>query len=701
MLASVRWLNRLLEPPTLTPDEAEAVLIHAGFPIEERDPIRGGWEAGGDECLDVEITSNRGDCMSHVGLAREIAAATGRRLALPGIPFDIHEGPSGGGGERIETLTSVDNRAPEACPVFTARLIRGITVGPSPRWLVELLEAVGQRSINNVVDASNYVLFELGNPTHTFDLSALNERRLVVRYAQEGEELTTLEGDKRKLKADELVVADATRAVSLAGVIGGLETSVTEKTADILLEAATWDPPTIRRAARRHQIITDAGKRFERVVDARTVDYAGARVASLILETGGGTLVSGSISEGREAEAARVVEMRPARCRQILGVEIETQEMGRLLESLEVGTEVVGAAGGGGERLRCVIPHHRAHDLTREVDLIEEVARVHGFERFQVRERIEVSAAAPQDERRAMRLAGDILCGLGFFETVTFSFLTEEEAALFLPVGLGALKIDEARRGAEPALRPSVVPSLLRCRKLNQDAGVRLEGGIRLFEIASVYAEGEGGETVENVNIALVMDAEEEQEGVRRLRGAVEALATAMAGPEATVEARAAGAWCGALRDDAHAHLFLDGKPIGYLGLISDAARKRYDIEGPVAVGEVNAPALLGLFPPKALAHALPAFPAIERDLSVVVSEETPWAQVRSAIETQALEKLVGLAFVGTYQGKQVGAGKKSVTLRLRFQDPERTLRHEEVDPQVDRAVGALEREVGAELRAG
>ncbi len=240
MHTSVRWLNRLLAPATLTPEEAESVLMDVGFPIETREAL-----PDGDTHLDVEITSNRGDCLSHVGLAREVAARTGRSLVLPAATL-----PAGAGS--VNDHLKVDNRAPEVCPLFTARVIRGVKIGPSPAWLVGALEAVGQRSINNVVDATNYVNFEYGQPSHAFDLNKLDGRSLVIRFAREGEKLTTLDGKARVLKADELVVADATRAQSLAGVIGGQDAEVTPATTDIVLEAAAFDPATVSRAMRRH-----------------------------------------------------------------------------------------------------------------------------------------------------------------------------------------------------------------------------------------------------------------------------------------------------------------------------------------------------------------------------------------------------------------------------------------------------------------
>ncbi|TVQ33147.1 MAG: phenylalanine--tRNA ligase subunit beta [Phycisphaeraceae bacterium] len=691
MLISLKWLNRLLEPGDLSADDVERALTHAGFPVEGREEL-----SGADVRLDVEITSNRGDCISHIGLAREVAAATGRRLKLPEIPFDITLGP--GAGDAAEDATSVDNQTPEVCPRFTARVIRNVKVGPSPKWLVEALEAVGQRSINNVVDASNYVLFELGNPTHTFDMKTLAEQRLIVRYAKKDEPLVTLEGKKHALRTDELVVADAERAVSLAGVIGGLDSAVTEKTTDILLEAATWDPATIRRAARRLRIITDAGHRFERVVSPRTVDFAAARVAAIILETGGGEMLAGAIAAGPELTPPPVVSMRAARCTGLLGIELSIDEMANHLEALGVACEVDAAT----ESVRCETPDHRTNDLRREVDLIEEVARVHGYEKIPVREKIEVAVAPPQESERAQREIGSLLAGLGFYETVTFSFVTAEQAASCAPPGMRTIKVDEERRKGAPYLRPSVWPSLLECRRVNQDAGVRIEEGVRLFEFGAGFLEkdAKGRDTVETRWLAMIMDAPDRQEGLRRMRGVIETLVRTAGGAARNVEVTPRAERRPIDDPDASADIAVDGRRIGVMSLVAPAAMKVYELDAPVVAAELDADALLAMYPPKSSAAPLPAFPGIERDLSIIVDEQTPWAKVANTVEQERPEKMTGLTFVGVYRGKQVGAGKKSVTLRLRFLDPERTLRHEEVDPQMQRVVKALGEKLGAELRA-
>ncbi len=719
MLTSVKWLNRYLDPADVTAEVAEHVLTHAGFPIESAEPLPGG---GGDTRLDVELTSNRGDCLCHLGLAREIAAAGGRRLKVPQRALPKAGGPA----PVVAGVTRVEHHVGAACPRFTARVITGVKVGPSPAWLREALESVGQRSINNVVDVTNYALLELGHPSHVFDMATLAGRRLVVRQAREGESVPGLDGKTHKLVATDMVVADAERAQSIAGVVGGVPTGVTERTTDVLLEVATWDPATVRRTARRLDVRTDASHRFERYVDARDVAWASAHIAALILEVAGGTLCEGMIDVGPQgafkAQPPTVITLRLSRCEHLLGVRVPTPEVVRLLTA--VGVEVLGfekgaGDGSGDEVLRCQAPNHR-HDLTREVDLIEEVARLHGLDKLTPTRAIGVNLdmrhpAQWSQRERATAAIGRTLTGMGFYETVTFSFATKADAELWLPSGLRALKVDEERRRDTPYLRPSILPSLLHCRKANRDAQVRVEGGVRLFELASVYAEEDDGaafgrKTVENRNLAILMDvqgcdspsvsADQLQQASRAMRGVIERVVDTAGGPAAKLEFAAHAPIVRALEGAPFALVTLNGTPLGYLGFIAGKACERWGVDAPVAVAELGLAPLIALYPPAARAHALPGFPTIERDLSVVVDEQVTWESLSRVIVEADPRLLEQHQFVGTYRGKPIAKGRKSVTMRLVFRDLSRTLRHEEVDPQVALVVERLRERAGAELRA-
>jgi phenylalanyl-tRNA synthetase beta chain len=689
MKASVKWLNAWLDGPALSADQIDAILTDAGFPIDAREAL-----PDGDACLEVEVTSNRGDCLSHEGLAREIAAKTGRALKRPGVPAVRAEGAIG-------NALKLENRVAEVCPRFTARVIRGVTVGPSPAWLVERLAAVGQRS-NNIVDVTNYITFEYGQPTHVFDLAKLAGGSLVVRWANEGEALTTLDGKKRTLKKDELVVADAARAQSLAGVIGGADSEVGAGTRDVVLEAATWDPVTVRRAARRHQIRTDASHRFERIVDARTIDGPATHAAALIAELGKGVLCEGSLDEGRARVPLRELTLRLDRVEKILGIDAPVRE---ILPRL--GIEIVGEERGT-RRVR--IPAWRP-DLEREIDLIEEIGRIHGLEHLPIRERVSVAVRGPQASEIAMQRLGAALTGLGFFETVTFSFISPKAAKPFVGAGLETLNVDDSRRKEEPTLRPCVIPSLLSCRRANQDGGVEQPGGVRLYETAAIFAQDAKRNAHETRTLALLLDVPEvgrgkpgtvdqKQHALRLMRGAIEAAVAAAAGNvQIAVEPVPASRVSGAFDASACGVVMLGGVPIGLMGVISSDVQRQFDLAVPVVAAEIELPKVLDAKGERRRIEMLPEFPGIDRDVSLIVNEDVAWARVESTVKDAKPQRLVGVSFVGTYRGKPIANGKKSVTLRMSFREESRTLRDEEVTPEVDRVVAALSRDLGATLR--
>ncbi len=690
MKISLRWLNSLLSRPLPTPAMAETLLMAAGFPIDSTT------DNNGDSLLDVEVTSNRGDCLSHLGLAREIAAKdTSFAVRPPAFTAPVSDPASPGLGLMVTDA---------ACPRFTARVIRGVKVGPSPEWLRVALESVGQRSINNVVDVTNYLAFERGNPCHVFDLDKLAGNELRVRWAKDGEPLTTLDGKKRTLKKDELVVADAERAQSLAGVIGGQDSEVSATTTNVVLEVATWEPVAVRRASRRHQVRTDASHRFERIVDARTLEEASNRGASLILQVAGGKVCGELLSAGSPLPSPTRIRFRPTKVRELLGIEVSREECFEILRRLEVTIEPIGRAG---DEVAAVSPVYRP-DLTREVDLIEEVARIKGLDAIPVSPRMTLAVKGPQNSESARREISSTLTGLGFFETVTFSFCGREHADAFMPKGLERVEVDDERRAHEPALRPSVLVGLLSSRRVNRNARVEVQGGIRLFETGSVFAQQPGGASVENVNVAMLVDCpfagktagvSDIQQGLRTMKGAIGSLVRALAGPAANLEFVPGESHSGAIGSEGYASLMLNGQRLGYVGVVSPAVLGGFDLETPVVGAELSLAGLIAAFPARSKVNALPAFPAIERDISFIVGETVTYSQVEAGVRASKVPWLEGCGFVGTYRGKQIGAGKKSVTLRLVFRDGERTLRHEEIDAPAAAVVSHLKAAVGAEVR--
>lgn len=697
---SMRWLNQYLSPSDLTPEEADHILTEAGMPIEEHKPTN-----DGDVILDVEVTSNRGDCLGHIGIAREIAAAryteNRRTLKMPELA-KMSFGPE------IGDELKLNNSVSEVCPLFTARLIRNVKIGPSPDWLVQAIESLGQRSINNVVDITNFITLELGNPCHVFDYDKLAGHELQVRYAKDGEEVNTLYAGKHKLKTTDLVVADANGPQSLAGIIGGHDSQVDEGTTTVVFEMATWDKVTIRNTGRRLNIRTDAAFRFERGIDARTIDYAAQRAVQLVCEVSGGQLAEGVLSQGAPLPEEAIIELRPSRCDVILGVHSEPTEIADLLNGLSIRTEIKG------DVLHCAIPPHRSHDLLREIDLIEEVARARSLGVIPASKKISVQIREPQQSERAVRAIGACLTGLGFYETITYSFTSPSKGKMFLRDGQENVAVDDDRRKAEPTLRPSVLLGLMYSRKANQDARAEMPGGVRLFEISSCFAQKAGTlNSVERQQIAMLADVpfagksakhEEIQHSVRVMRGAIESMLALTFGGDVRITFTQADPVHQGYNASAHAIISAEanGKTyeLGSIGLLSDQAMKAEGLTGAYVAAELWVEELIAPFPPISRASLLPAYPGIDRDLSLIVAESTPWSSIETLARSQSLAKCVGYEMVSVYRGKQLGEGKKSVTLRLHFRDDERTLRHEEVDPQMDQLAGAAKSTLGAEIRS-
>jgi len=678
MKTSLNWLNSYVDRPADV-DQVAHVMTNIGF------------ETARDECeqvcgardwrLEVDITSNRPDCLSHLGQARELAAATSRTLIEPDscIPDGLQSAESAG------ALTSVVCDDLQLCPLYTARVIRGVKVAPSPAWLVERLEAVGLRSVNNVVDVTNFVMLELGQPLHAFDMNILAGRRIIVRRARPKEPFEAIDGSKHQLAADMLVIADEKRPVAVGGVMGGLNTQVTDRTTDILLEAAMFDRLSVRQTSRAMKLASDSSYRFERGVDPVGVDTASRRAARLIVELAGGKVAKGVIRVGADEPARRPVAMRVARCNMLLGLQLDADHMLDILGRLKLDPRLDANT----QTLHCTIPTYRL-DLEREVDLIEEVGRLHGLEAVPVRDKIVIEARPLQPVIQARQKMRDVLAAHGYHEAVTFVFMPEKVGRVFLSAGEEAVLVDDERRRAEPMLRPSILPSLLACRKSNQDVG---NSSVRLFETSATWSR-RGGQIVESDRLCLICDASDSSEALRRLRSAIEEMAEHLGvADDLSITATDAPHYAAA------AQVAVADQPIGVMGLLDQAAADMFDLQTAIVAAELLLEPLLRAYPPRRHVTRLLRQPGIERDLSIVLDESVQWSQIRQQIDHAKLDLLEDIQFLGVYRGKPIAAGRKSVSFRMAFRDPQATLRHEQVDPQVAAVVDRLSAQLGATLR--
>ena len=671
MLTSTAWINDYLDRPA-DPQEQAELLTAAGFPLEDTVVV------GDDVRQDFEMTSNRGDCTCHTGLAREIAAAGKRTLVMPdctvqadGPPIDV----------------PVDNQAIDLCPRYTARVIRGVTIGESPQHIRKRLEARGDVPRNNVVDATNFVLFELGQPTHAFDLDRLEGGRIEIRMARKGERFLPL-GDgaqELELNGTELVIADAAKPVALAGVKGGVACAVTADTKNLLIEAATFDPVAVRHTSRLHTIQSDSSFRFERGVSPLQIDDASNRLCALILNSAGGTLDDGVIDSGAPMPERLQVTMRLQRCRSLLGLDLDDADIMNALDRLGFQPTV------DGDDVQCTIPAHRG-DIHREVDLIEEVMRMHGFNNVPVRSTINITPVqAPLNTERRRQMA-DALVGEGFLETVTHT-LTAASVATELLGGADPLHVDASRAMADGALRPSLVTSLLKVRSFNADQNPGGGHDLRLFELGSSFTPG--GQPEESLELCLLAD--ETDEGIRPIRSAVNQVARTLVGQRADVRVQAGGApdWI-----EPGGTVVLNGQTLGWLGRIKPSLS--------AAAGLDNCPLCTAVLRPGPWMNAASVndtveppgvYPAIERDISAIVPEAVSWTALSDTVNGLALDMHEGTDFITVYRGKGIAQGHKSLSLRLRFRAADRTLTREEVEGPMQSAIDALTSTLGAEVR--
>ncbi len=668
MKISVKWLKEYAAVALDAKGIADA-LTRAGLEVEDIEAIPG------DSLLHAEVTTNRPDWLSHLGVAREVVAAAGGAFKVP-EPRLVESGKPASEMTRVEILDG------DLCPRYTARVITGVKVGSSPAWLVEKIESMGLRPVNNVVDITNFVLFECGQPLHAFDYDKLVERRIVVRKARKGETLTAIDGSKHELKGDELAICDATRPVAVAGIMGGLDTEVSDRTTTVLLESARFLPVLIRRTSKRMALESDSSYRFARGVDPAGVEWASRRAAALIAELAGGKVCPGIVDVDKAPFAAREVSLRFARIEKILGVAIGAADCRRILEALGCATVKADSAG-----LVLRVPSWRA-DLEREIDLIEEVARLWGYDKIPPSPGVTLRMSRRDDMLMKSASAAAVLGAAGFDECVIVSFTDAKSAALIAPWTKAApIEVRNPIDADLPGLRTSLVPSLLRTRVLNQ---ARRNRDVRLFELAHVYLPKAKGELPdERTMLGIVGDVD-----FRAMKGIVETLVArfGLSGAVTTGESQLPFLAEGRV-------LTLGGRMLGYVGLPTQEVLDRFDLKTKPAVAEIDFGALAAEARPKAKFQGLPRFPEIERDLAIVVDESTPWAAIRGAVEGLGNPLLESVAFMSEFRGKSVGEGKKSIAFSMIFRAGDRTLEHEEADAATKAVLDALSSKLGAALR--
>ena len=632
---------------------------------------------GDNTVFEMEITTNRPDAMNHYGVAREISALYDLPLRTIEPKLPVPQGKSD---------VTIEIREPELCPRFTAQEIRGAAVKASPSKIASRLALLDQRPISNAVDATNYVLWESGKPTHVFDLDLLEGRKLVIRKARVGETLKTLDGIDRKLTTEDLVVADAKKPVGLAGVMGGYDTMITDKTRNILIESAWWDPVTVRRMSKRHGIHTDASHRFERGADFASTVPSTNRVAELILNSGGGELIGGVIDVIARTLDLAPIELDRREVKRILGEELSDLEISRILTRLGF---VLMA---GHENAYLVqIPSWRL-DVEREIDLIEEIARLHGYDKFANTlpaysgEVVEQPHAVKDTKLRTSLLA------LGYHETISLTFISKEDARRFSPAA--AVELANPISDEASVMRTSMLPGMLNMLAYNLNRGTE---DVRLFEAGNVF-EAVGDKTVELKRLCIGATGSAVQGSVHQparplsffdVKGDVEDLLAPFASWTLYCDAEAADYY----HPGRSARVVMDGATVAQFGQLHPDMAAARKIRQDVFAGEIFLDRLYQHDLRQVRYEALPRFPAVERDFSFVFDDTVVFEAIRQSVLGLGIPELRSFVPMEIFRGDKVGAGKYSILLRAKFQSGERTLREDEVaqwSGQISKALEGL-----------
>jgi len=653
------WIASHLRNP-LAPAELAQRLTAVGLNVELREP----W--GRDEVWEVDVTTNRPDCLSHRGLAREAAAAEAGELKP--LVVEVREGDT-----PVDALAKVAVEDPEGCPRYCARVIRGVRVGPSPPWLAERLTACGIRPINNVVDATNYVLFDLGHPLHAFDLAKLAGHEIRVRRAKPGERLVTLDGVERLLSPEDVVIADGEKPVALAGIMGGANSEITELTTAVLLESAYFDPVRVRRTRRRLGLDTEASRRFERGADRAMARMAVDAVAQLILELAGGELAKGILDTAPVLPTAKTIPLPLARLAAFAGCEIPEAFVRHLLERLEIPfTQGEGV-------LFCQVPSHRV-DLELPEDLFEEVLRHWGYDRIP-------SVLPPQHGEPGTRQgsfpvtdrARDLAQALGLAEAVTYAFVPREVEEAFAASPLVAkgepVVLENPLSARMAVMRRSLWSSLAEAATANLRRGAER---VQLFEVGRVFF-AQNGRVWEEERLAAILAGElGPWDGRRRVdffdvKGLAEALAEGLGFSELTWESwgEPLAAGFGAVGRSSDTVVAVVGRLGERCSALFDAPRPLWGLEMVLDPGRS--------LPQPSFAE-LPRFPAVVADLTVRHPENLPYAQLVATVWQFAPPILERVEPVVRYRGEKVGPGEVKTTLRLTYRHPERSLTQEEVN---------------------
>ena len=706
------WLKQFVDV-TAPPADLRTRLSLAGIAVDSIE------ETAAGPVLDAEVTANRPDCLGHLGIAREVAAIY--RLPLKPMHPKLKEAP-----EKAADATRVEIESPELCGRFTARVLRGVKVQPSPDWLRQGLEAIGEKSISNVVDVTNYVMFELGHPLHAYDFDKLHEKRILVRRAKPAEKIRTLDGVERVLTKDMCAITDAARAIGIGGVMGGADTEISFSTRNILLECAWFDPIMVRRTSKALGLRSEASYRFERGADPEMAELASRRAAELIQQLAGGEILSGLVDIYPNREPEKKIELSRKELLRVMGADVPDRDVEAILSALDFHPVRVDVNRGSEGSLAAIWECRQVswrRDVTRGIDLIEEVARHYGYDKFPPRLPPAKQPARRLPHAEAQDRLRERIVALGYQEIVEIPIVDTQRNELFRPENLVPAVITNPLAEDASLMRSTGIVSMVRAIEWNLNHGQR---NLRLFEIGKTY-ELRDGEPVETpvLTIAATGLAREKTiyEAAREysfpdLKGDLDSIGKLAggftwqsSGPQWLMAARAAeislsskdGFWSVTVGTRRAATSPLPGPNVGVVGQLARRIADQLKLRQDVFVAELKLePLLTGIEAADAARRfkPLPRFPAVERDFSLVLADGITFAQVEQTIRSLNISELETIEAADLFRGGQIPAGKFSLMIRVKFQSAEATFTDAQLNEFSARIVTALQEKLGATLRA-
>lgn len=680
MKISRKWLEEYIELKE-SDEELKKLFTEMGFPVEDEE------REGDDVVFELEVTPNRPDCLSHYGVARELSVFLDRELK----PFkvDLKEDEP-----EAEEIARVEIKEPSLCPRYVARVVTGVNVRPSPPWLVEKLRKMGLESINNIVDISNYVLFAFGHPTHVFDLDKLEGKEIIVRKARRGEKLLCLDGVERELVEEDLVIADKERPVAIAGVIGGEETGVTYSTRNVLIESAYFNPITVRRSRRRHGLSTDASYRFERGTDPEFPPLAADLVAYLIQE-----LADGEVKKGRidvyplKEERTRIIFTLPS-LNERLGVEVDSFLLKTRLEKAGWKWREL-----SGREVEVIPPSYR-RDVSIFEDVVEEAARIYGYDKIpSVLPSFSMPQGLSTPRREKFALLRKVLAGAGYSEAVNYVFVSAGRNS-FSEISHPDLKLKNPLSADAPCLRKDVLLTLLDTISLNLRRGAE---GARFFEIGKSYWR-ENGEPREEWRLAIAEAGKVEEKhwswsgpkeaSFYSLKGAVARVVKALY-HEVSFKEDASPLF----EEGFCMAVMADGNKVGWVGIVREELKQEADIKEVVFGAEILLEKLLNLPVEPFQFKDLPRFPFIRRDIPFLLPEKYRYSEIERALKDANFKWLEKFFLLDEYRGKGIEEGKRSLTLSFIFRSREKTLKKEEVEKVIEEIISFMKGRFEARVR--